>query len=119
MAVYNLDYRPLLKIGGWLSTKIRKSKTQKTSYHLHHPTISRFPQPPINTIPPQPKPLSQPFLTNHPSQITPKSNPKTPHILTPPLYTTYLKLTTPLHQKYHPYPLSFSPKPTLIHSNLL
>ena len=68
---------PLLKIGGWVFTKISKSKTQKFPYHLHHATISRFTQP-HPTISPTP------FLTNHPSQITPYFH--------------------PTHHKYSPHP---------------
>lgn len=70
---------PLLKIGGWVFTKIRKSKTQKFPYHLHHATISRFTQP-------HPTISLTSFLTNQPPQITPYFH--------------------PTHHKYSPHPNS-------------
>lgn len=81
---------PLLKIGGWVSTKIRKSKTQKTSYHLHHATISRFRQPP-----PHIPILSTPTISTSIHIYHPKT--------TPPI------LSTPTHHFNIPYPLFQSP----------
>lgn len=83
-AVYNSDYMPLLKIGGWVFTKISKSKSQKFPYHLHHATISRFTQP-------HPTISLTSFLTIQPPQITPYFH--------------------PIYHKYSPHP---NPIPTSI-----
>ena len=96
---------PLLKIGGWVFTKISKSKTQKFPYHLHHATISRFTQP-HPTI----SPIS--FLTNHPPQITLHFHP-THHQYSPhPNPIPHLKSTS-ISPTHHPkniitIPLGFS-----------
>lgn len=99
---------PLLKIGGWVFTKIRKSKSQKFPYHLHHATISQFTQPHPTISPTH-------FLTNHPSQITPYFHPiyhkYSPHpnpipISNPP---QSIKLSTP---KISSLPPRVSPKST-------
>ena len=102
---------PLLKIGGWVFTKIRKSKSQKFPYHLHHATISRFNQP-------HPTISLTSFLTNHHPQITlhfhPTHHKYSPHhhsILTP-------NLPNLPPQKYHPYPLGFHPNPLSISPNV-
>ena len=86
-AVYNSDYMPLLKIGGYLSTKIRKSKTQKTSYHLHHATISRFHQPHL------PSPIT----------LNPTTSAPTPSLHTPTHHTPPHAI--PLHHTPNPYPI--------------
>lgn len=101
---------PLLKIGGWVSTKIRKSKTPKTSYHLHHATISRFSQP-------NPAISPTPFLTNHPSQTTlyfhPTNHQYSPH----PNLQILLKSSQLSTPKTSSHPLRVSTKSTIIHSN--
>lgn len=61
-AVYNSDYIPLSKIGGWVSTKNRKSKISKSLYHLHHATISPTALHKSSSIPTTTA-LCQPFLT--------------------------------------------------------
>lgn len=100
-AVYNSDYMPLLKIGGWVFTKISKSKSQKFPYHLHHATISRFNQPHPTIFPTS-------FLTNQPPQITPYFHPiyhkYSPHPHSIP--TPNLHNFSP--QKYHHHPLGFT-----------
>lgn len=106
-AVYNSDYMPLLKIGGWVSTKISKSKSQKFPYHLHHATISRFTQPHPTISPTS-------FLTNQPPQITlhfhPTHHKYSPH---PHSIPTSNLPNFPL-QKYHHHPLGFHPNPTFL-----
>lgn len=102
---------PLLKIGGWVSTKIRKSKSQKFPYHLHHATISTFSQPHPTISPTS-------FLTIQPPQITlhfhlthQKYSPY-PHIKSTP------NLPNSPPQKYHHHPLGFLPNPLSISSNV-
>lgn len=99
---------PLLKIGGWVFTKIRKSKTQKFPYHLHHATIPRFTQP-------HPTISLTSFLTIQPPQITPYFHP-TYHKYSPhpnPIPTSIppqsTKLSTP---KISSLPPRVSPKST-------
>lgn len=112
MAVYNLDYRPLSKIGGWLSTKIRKSKIQKIAYHLHHPTISRFHQPHLNPIPPHTQPHLTTFFDNPPLSNHPPHTPNTsPHHNPTPLYHLP-KINKPPTPKIPPLPPWVSPKST-------
>ena len=89
-AVYNSDYMPLLKIGGWVFTKKSKSKSQKFVYHLHHATISRFNQP-------HPTISLTSFLTIQPPQITPHFH-TTHHKYSP---HPHLKSTS-IYQTFHP-----------------
>ena len=109
--VYNSDYMPLLKIGGWVFTKIRKSKSQKFPYHLHHATISRFTQP-------HPTISLTSFLTNQPPQITPYFH-HTHHKYSPhPNLKSIPNLPNLPPQKYHPHPLGFHPNPLSISPNV-
>lgn len=112
-AVYNSDYMPLLKIGGWVSTKIRKSKSQKFPYHLHHATISRFNQP-------HPTISLTSFLTIHPLKSPLISTPHTiniPHIPTLNLLPIHSNLPNFPPQKSNPHPLGFHPNPLSISPN--
>lgn len=101
-AVYNSDYMPLLKIGGWVFTKISKSKSQKFPYHLHHATISRFNQPHPTISPTS-------FLTIHPPQITPYFHP-THHKYSPhPNPIPHLNSTS-IYQTFHPKNIITTPR---------
>lgn len=101
--------------GGFLP----KSGSQKSKKLLTTYTTLLF-QDSTNPISTQYSPTQTPlttFFDKPPLSNHPHIPPKTPHIITPPLYTTYLKLTNPLHQKYHPHPLWFLPNPLLITKN--
>lgn len=108
-AVYNSDYIPLSKIGGWVFTKISKSKSQKFPYHLHHATISRFTQPhstiSLTSFFNNPTPSNHPLFPPHIPSIFPTSQPQI-HPKSPQL--TIPKISSP--------PPWVSPK---IHSNPL
>lgn len=126
-AVYNSDYMPLLKIGGWVSTKIRKSKSSKTSYHLHHATISQTHQPLSHSLPFPNLPLTPHYLYLQPQNYTPYTSHTQFHCTTPNLYYSLTNLPHPtisptpfltnhpsqitLH--FHPTNHQYSPHPHL------
>lgn len=104
-AVYNSDYEPLLKLGGWVFTKISKSKNRNFAYHLYHATIS----PTALHKSPSNNPSTLFLTIHHHPYLSHKQYPMS-SFLTHPIIFPYIIS----HQFYLPHPLGFHPNPTFL-----